>query len=126
MKMITILMCAGLLLGCASTGNVAIKEETEQTMQTKIIEGKTTKSEVRKMFGAPLNTTFTDGGNEIYRYSFSQTKAKGINFIPVVSMFKSGQRGTEKNLTIMFDDNGIVKRYSLDESAIDTSVGILK
>lgn len=126
MKMIAILMCAGLLFGCASTGNVAIKEETEQTMQTKIIEGKTTKSEVRKMFGAPLNTTFTDGGNEIYRYSFSQTQSKGINFIPVVSMFKSGQRGTEKNLTIMFDDKSIVKRYSLDESAIDTSVGILK
>lgn len=114
------------LTACASTGNVAIKNETEQSVQTKLVEGKTTKAEVRQMFGAPLNTTFTDGGNEIYKYSFSKTQAKASNFIPFVGIFASGATGTEKNLTIMFDGKGIVKRYSLDESAVDTNTGLFQ
>lgn len=120
------LVFVAFLAGCASTGNVAIKEETESTISTKLIQGKTTKAEVRSLFGAPLSTTFTDAGNEIYKYSFSKTQANASNFIPIVGIFTAGAHGTEKNLTIMFDDKGIVKRYSLDESAVNTRTGILQ
>ena len=81
---------------------------------------------MRTLFGAPLFTTFTDGGNEIYKYTFSKSQANASNFIPFVGIFTGGTHGTEKNLTIMFDEGGIVKRYSLDESAVATKTGILQ
>ena len=127
MKKIMIAVASvALLASCASTGNASIKQETEQSIQNKIIEGKTTKQEIRKMYGAPVSTTFTDGGNEIYKYTFSKTQAKASNFIPIVGIFASGATGTEKNLTVMFDKSGIVSRYSLDESAIDTNTGLFQ
>lgn len=64
-----------------------IKEETESTISTKLIQGKTTKAEVRTLFGPPLSTTFTDAGNEIYKYSFSKTQANASNFIPIIGIF---------------------------------------
>lgn len=49
------------LAGCAGTGNDSLRSETEATVSTKIVDGKTTKDEVRSMFGSPLKTEFTDG-----------------------------------------------------------------
>ena len=120
------LVCVLALTGCASTGNAVLKDETEQSVSTKIIQGKTTKAEIRKMFGAPLRVSFTDAGNEIYGYSFTKTQANASNFIPFVGILASGMHGTEKSLTVMFDDKGIVKRYSMDESAVSTNTGLIQ
>jgi len=54
------------LAGCAGTGNDSLRSETEATVSTKIAEGKTTKDDVRTMFGSPMKTEFTDGGLEIW------------------------------------------------------------
>ena len=120
------LVCVLALAGCASTGNSVLKNETEQTVGAKIIQGKTTKAEVRQMFGAPLSVNFTDAGNEVYKYSFSKTQADAANFIPFVGILVAGAHGTEKTLTVLFDDKGIVKRYSMDESAVTTKTGLIQ
>lgn len=80
---------------------------------------------MRTLFSAPLSTTFTDDGNE-NKYTFSKNQANASNFISFVSIFTGGTHGTQKNLTIMFDEDGIIKRYSLDESAVATKTGILQ
>lgn len=53
------------LIGCATSGNQALKSETETSVSTKIIEGKSTKLDVKAYFGSPDNVSFTDGGKEI-------------------------------------------------------------
>ncbi len=111
------------MAGCASTGNKVLKNETAETVAAKIHKGKTTKDEVRAMFGGPLTTSFTDNGNEIWKYEFTKAHAKAVNFIPVVSMFKSGSEGTKKELTIFFDSNGIVKNYTMSTSKVETDTG---
>ena len=98
------------LSACATYGNQSIKEETQSSVSSKMIEGKTTKAEVRQLFGDPISTTFTDAGNEIYKYKFIDSQAKAINFIPIVNIFKSGMDGTKKTLTILFDGQGIVQK----------------
>lgn len=119
------LACAlALLAGCASVGNESLRKETETTVAQKIVEGKTTKQEVRTMFGSPAKTSFTDGGLEIWTYELSKMKADGVNYIPIVNLFGSSASGIKKELVVLFDAEGIVKRFSMSDSPVTVKSGI--
>ncbi|WP_370905982.1 hypothetical protein [Citrobacter koseri] len=110
------------LAGCASSGNQQLKNETETSVQTKIQEGKTTKSEVKSYFGSPDAVSYTDGGNEIWKYTFAKVKVNGTTFIPFYGLFHNGTNGTKKELTILFKDD-TVQKYTMAESEINTKSG---
>lgn len=110
------------LAGCASSGNQQLKNETETSVQTKIQEGKTTKAEVKSYFGSPDAVSYTDGGNEIWKYAFAKVKVNGTTFIPFYGLFHNGTNGTKKELTILFKDDK-VQKYTMAESAINTKSG---
>ena len=110
------------LTGCASSVNQKLKSETETSVQSKIQEGKTTKVEVKSLFGSPDAVSYTDGGNEIWKYSFAKVKVNGTSFIPFYGLFHNGTNGTKKELTILFKDN-TVQKYTMAESAINTKSG---
>ncbi len=116
---------AGLLTGCATSGNDSLRDHNETTVSSYITEGETTKSEVVAAFGSPFDTSFTDGGKEIWEYAFSDISADAIAYIPVANWFGSSASGTQKKLTIMFDDE-IVQRYSMTESDVRTGTGLYK
>ncbi|XVJ71666.1 MAG: hypothetical protein HEQ39_00230 [Rhizobacter sp.] len=112
------------LSGCASVGNETLRAETESSVQGKIVEGKTTKSEVRSIFGSPLKTTFTDGGLEVWTYEFSNVSADAVSYIPIVSMLGSSASGKKKELVVLFDSAGITKRFSMSESDVKQKTGL--
>ena len=118
------LSLAMLTLGCASVGNETLRSESEGTISQKMVEGKTSKAEVRKMFGSPMKTTFTDGGLEIWTYEFSKVSADAVSYIPIVSMFGGSSSGTKKELVVMYDDKGLVKRYAMSESDVESKTGM--
>ncbi|EOQ30427.1 MULTISPECIES: hypothetical protein [Citrobacter] len=121
-KMALAVALAVTLAGCASSGNQKLKSETETSVQSKIQEGKTTKVEVKTLFGSPDAVSYTDGGNEIWKYSFAKVKVNGTSFIPFYGLFHNGTNGTKKELTILFKDN-TVQKYTMAESAINTKSG---
>ncbi|TCW46622.1 hypothetical protein EDC53_107196 [Phytobacter diazotrophicus] len=121
-KIVMIALGVALLAGCASSGNQQLKNETETSVQTKIQEGKTTKAEVKSVFGSPDNVSYTDGGNEIWKYSFAKVKINGTTFIPFYGLFHNGTNGTKKELTVLFKDDK-VQKYTMAESAINTKSG---
>ncbi len=121
-KIIVAAMMATLLAGCASSGNGKLKNETEVSMQSKLKEGITTKTQVKDMLGSPDNVSFTDGGKEIWKYSFAKVKVDGTSFIPLYGLFHNGTNGTKKELTVLFKDDTIEK-YTMSESAISTKTG---
>jgi outer membrane protein assembly factor BamE (lipoprotein component of BamABCDE complex) len=110
--------------GCMSAGNETLRKETEVSVQQKVLEGKTTKAEVRAMFGSPATTSFTDGGLEIWNYELSNMKADVVNYIPLVGLLGSSASGTRKTLVVLFDDKGVVKRYSMSESPVNVKTGV--
>tara|TARA_B100000965_G_scaffold339928_1_gene307851 strand:+ start:184 stop:579 length:396 start_codon:yes stop_codon:yes gene_type:complete len=112
------------IAGCASTGNQTLKEETEASVSAKIINNVTTQAEIKAMFGSPYETTFTDGGLEIWKYQLDDLKADAINYVPIVNWFGSSMSGTRKELVILFNDDGTVKRNSMAESAVSTKSGL--
>ena len=110
--------------GCASTGNQTLKEETESSVATKIINNVTTQAEIKAMYGSPYETTFTDGGMEIWKYRLDDLKADAINYVPLVNLFGSSFSGTRKELVILFNDDVTVKRNSMSESDVQNKSGL--
>ncbi len=113
------------MTGCVSSGNKVLKDETSSSVAQKIIKGKTTKQEVRSMYGDPMETSFTDSGKEIWKYNFIKGQMKASSFIPVVSLFSSGSEGDKKELVVFFD-NDIVKNYSMSTSKVDTNTSLFQ
>ncbi|MFM0051547.1 hypothetical protein [Caballeronia grimmiae] len=112
------------LAGCAGTGNDSLRSETEATVSTKIVDGKTTKAEIRGMFGSPMKTEFTDSGLEIWRYELTKVHADAVSYIPVVNLLGSSASGKKKELVVLFTPDNIVKRYSMSESDVSHKTGI--
>jgi outer membrane protein assembly factor BamE (lipoprotein component of BamABCDE complex) len=121
-KYAMVLMAALLLLGCASSGNKILKQESKETIESKIVQGETTKQQVRDHFGDPLNTNYTDSGNEIWTYQYDKM---ALSAGSLLNPFKTTYNGTRKQLVVFFDDRGIVKRFNMNESPHKTEQGIL-
>ena len=112
------------LTACASSGNRVLKTETEQSLTEKVENGVTTKAQVRELFGSPFRTTFTDGGLEIWTYQFDDVSSDAVNFVPIVNLFTQSYSGTRKELVVLFDENDVVKKYSMSESEVKTKGGV--
>ena len=113
------------LTSCMTTGNESLRKQTEQSVAGLIVEGKTTRSEVKTNFGSPFSTNFTDGGLEIWKYDLSKMHRTTESFVPIVKWFAPEQRGIKKGLVVAFDRRGIVSRYSMSESPLTVRGGIL-
>lgn len=114
------------LVGCASSGNQSLKDQDEASVAEVITEGVTTQAEVRGRFGSPMDTSFTDGGMEIWEYSLSEVSSDAINFVPVVNLFGSSASGKKKDLTILFDEDDVVRRYSMSSSDVSHKTGLFR
>lgn len=124
-KLLMVMMVSVALAGCASSGNQSLKKESEASVKSKIIEGVTTKSDIKKTFGSASKTSFTDGGKEIWTYELADVSLDAVSYIPVVNWFGSSASGTKKELVIMFDGDK-VQRYSMSESPVSTKTGVFK
>jgi len=111
--------------GCVSTGNVVLKEETRQTVDEKLSAGMS-KEQVTAIYGEPIDVTYTDSGNEIWKYFFSKTKMKASSFIPYYGILKSGSTGDSKTLVLFFDDSGTLVKHTMSTSKIDTNSGLIQ
>ena len=124
---LAIAACALLSIGCAtgSGGNQTLKNESESSVTSKIINGVTTQSEIKAMFGSPYETTYTDGGLEIWKYRLDDMRADAINYVPIVNWFGTSFSGTRKELVLLFNEDGTVKRNSMSESDVQNKTGML-
>lgn len=124
-KLLMVMVVSAVLAGCASSGNQSLKKESEASVKTKIVEGVTTKADVKKMFGSASKTSFTDGGKEIWTYELADVSMDAVSYIPVVNWFGSSSSGTKKELVVMYDGDK-VQRYSMSESSVSTKTGVFK
>ncbi|MBV8471374.1 MAG: hypothetical protein JOY60_16095 [Burkholderiaceae bacterium] len=118
-------VCAVFMLaGCASSGNAVLKSETETSVKDKLVEGKSTKSDVRNIYGAPMKTSFTDNGSEIWTYEFSNMSADAISYVPIVNLFARSASGTKKELVVLYDKSDVVQRFTMSESNVTVKGGL--
>jgi hypothetical protein len=111
--------------GCASVGNERIADATQESVSAQLVKGKTTQEDVRRFYGDPIKTSFTDSGNESWEYEFARMEPKPTNFIPYVNLIHSGAEGDKKSIVILFNKSKIVQQYTVSSSRIDVSQGLI-
>ncbi|EDE2724880.1 hypothetical protein GBH96_13350 [Salmonella enterica] len=113
-----------LLSGCSTSGNQNLKNETPQSLQSKIIKNKTTKTELLTKLGEPDTRTTLDDGNEQWRYFMYNNQFNASTFIPVVGLLTGGSQTQSKTLEIDFNGETVSKwTFSTDNN--NTKSGIL-
>lgn len=117
-------LTVSLMTGCASSGNHSIKNETQESIDSKLVKGKTTKEEVKLIFGNPGATTYNSETGEQWIYTLANTQIKGTTLIPFYGLFDGGADSQIKQLIVIFKD-GVVDKYMLSDSAIETKSGLL-
>ncbi|HDL6696475.1 TPA: hypothetical protein PXJ63_000580 [Yersinia enterocolitica] len=113
-----------LVSGCSTSGNQKIKNETAQSLQSKIIKNKTTKTDIITKLGEPDTRTTLDDGNEQWRYFMSNNQFNAATFIPVVGLFTGGSQTQSKTLEIGFKGE-TVSRWTFSSDNNNSKTGIL-
>ncbi|OXM34265.1 hypothetical protein [Salmonella enterica] len=114
-----------LLSGCSTSGNQNLKNETPQSLQSKIIKNKTTKTELIAKLGEPDTKTTLDDGNEQWRYFMYNNQFNASTFIPVVGLLTGGSQIQSKTLEIEFKGE-IVSKWTFSSENNNTKTGILQ
>lgn len=122
---VSVLLLSLAAAGCASVGNERIADSTQQSVSAQLVKGKTTQDDVRRLYGDPIKTSFTDSGNESWEYEFTRLEPKPTNFIPYVNLVHSGAEGDKKSIVILFNKSKIVQQYTMSSSKVDISQGLI-
>ncbi|EBG5254991.1 hypothetical protein FI176_09995 [Salmonella enterica subsp. enterica] len=114
-----------LISGCSTSGNQHLKNETSQSLQSKIIKNKTTKSEIITALGEPETKTTLDSGNEEWTYSMDNNQFDATTFIPVVGLLTGGSQTQAKTLEIEFKGE-TVSKWSFSENKSRMNTGLIQ
>ena len=109
------ILSAFVLAACSMVGENSPQRETQESINQKIAKGKTTKAEVKAMFGEPSSTANKERGGEEWRYKMSSPTSTVK--IPGFEKFFGTGADKDKILLVDFDRRGIVTNYSLDEDS---------
>lgn len=121
---VTVLAVVAILgSSCWSTGSRQLMNETPASVDTRIVDGKTTKEDVRACFGDPKKIDFSQADKEVWRYEFVFEQIAPQN---LVNPLFQKTTGTKKELVILFEDNGVVKKHTFSDSPFETRTGLLK
>ena len=118
------LLLSLLLVGCATSGNPAVKDETI-TSQIKI--GISTKEDVRELLGKPTVSMKNAGPSgvlmETWSYGYSRHETNPLIYVPIVGLFVLAGGGTGEmetaTFTVTFDPQGLVTGVGTGETYIN-------
>lgn len=105
--------------------NKSIADATGSSVGSEITKGKTTRAQVRQLYGDPIKTSFASNGNETWEYEFSRPQPRVTNFIPYVNLVHQRAEGDKKSLVIFFDKQKVVQDDTMSTSKIDISQGLI-
>ncbi|WP_449543066.1 hypothetical protein [Enterobacter ludwigii] len=111
------------LTACTTYGNKSLKDESQQTVKTKIVKGKTTQQDVINAFGEP-QTRATNDSQEMWSYSSMSGESQISNYIPGLALLKNSSTAHMNSLEIWFKGN-VVDRYNFSQTASKVSKGLL-
>ncbi|EEO6104579.1 hypothetical protein G6104_004436, partial [Salmonella enterica] len=111
--------------GCSTSGNQHLKKETSQSLQSKIIKNKTTKSEIITALGEPGTRTTLDSGNEEWTYTMDNNQFDATTFIPVIGLLTGGAQTQAKTLIIEFKSE-TVSKWTFSENNSKMKTGLIQ
>jgi len=100
-------------------GNEKISKETTESIGTKVTKGVTTKDQIKELFGEPQKVTLSYDGGLVWKYRYSESKAKAANYIPCVRFVAGGRDVHWKLVVFFFNKNNVVQNYDVSSSGSD-------
>lgn len=119
LKFITLFILIVYVTGCVGTGNEKLAETSKQEIDVIIQEGVTTKAEIQKLFGSPMEIGLTENGDSKWSYSHHKSNITPASLLAVIVTYGiSGTKseGEDTQLVILFNDKDIVQRYDIQKS----------
>jgi len=104
------------LAACASGGNEVLRQQDANAVNQTIVDGRTTRADVERIYGPPNATSFADAQSEVWTYRWARSMAKAENFIPYVGAFVGGRDVQMKELVILFNAQNVVVRHTMRET----------
>ncbi len=105
------LLVSFFLSGCSGTYGAGDRRPADSGVVQKILPGKSTKADVERILGQPRRVTFPDLRRELWTYLYSQAK----NYVLFIELNHDGANYKDTNLTVEFDQRGIVRRIGKGE-----------
>jgi hypothetical protein len=114
--MLLLLTGLGGLGACTTVGNGQMKVLTQKSTGQLLVPGQTSRAEVERSLGQGKAFHF-DSGCEVWVYEFQgkQGLPQWVNYVPLVGLVTTyvPRKPTEKELRILFDQQGIVQKWLL-------------
>jgi outer membrane protein assembly factor BamE (lipoprotein component of BamABCDE complex) len=110
------LVSVATLAACVSQGDLAIKDIDRQKAAALLHPGISTKAEVERALGTAKTNQFSSG-YEVWTYRYTQVTPKATSFVPVLVLAVQGSNQRTRELAILFDEKGIVKKFRVREQA---------
>jgi len=109
---VTLLALCG--AGCSTVGNGRIVGLDNAGAQALLVPGTTTRADVRQALGEGARIRF-ESGFETWHYLYRKGVAKGWDDVPYIGLVTSRLDRPTKELVILFDAAGVLRRWSLQQ-----------
>ncbi len=104
--------------GCTTVGNGSLIQLDAAAATATLVPGRSTQADVRAALGQGKVIHF-QSGYETWHYFYKQGLAKGWDDVPYIGLITSRIAGATKELVILFDETGTLKRFSLQEEPVE-------
>jgi hypothetical protein len=108
-------VCAA-LVACSSVDDARIAGLDDARAQSLLAPGRTTEADVRVALGQGTVVHFGSGW-ETWHYDYREGLAKGWDDVPFIGLVTSRSARPTKELVLLFDPGGTLRRYSLQDVA---------
>lgn len=98
--------------GCGTVGNGRLVRLDAAEARTLLVPGTTTQAEVRQALGDGEVVRFSSG-MQTWQYVYREGLAKGWDDVPYIGLVTSRLDRPVKELVILFDAAGVLRRWSL-------------
>jgi hypothetical protein len=105
-------LAASLAAGCATEGNGRLQQLDDAQAQALLVPGRTTEADARAALGQGTVVRF-DSGWQTWHYIHRNGMAKGWDYVPYINLIAARIGGDEKELVLLFDPDGTLRRWSL-------------
>ena len=100
--------------GCETVGNGRLLQLDIPSAQALLVPGVTTRDDVARALGQGEAIQF-ESGWQTWHYLHREGLAAGWDAVPYVNLFTTRMKRPTRELVILFDPQGVVRRWSLDE-----------
>lgn len=110
-----IALALAVLSGCTTVGDGQMKALDAQQAAQWLQPGRTSQAEIEQRLGRGSVLRFESSGWQTWHYFYKDGLPKFLDFVPVVGLVTERVESGSKELVLLFDAQGRLRKYALRE-----------